>query len=507
MLAGMSPNLRSAIDVASSGPRTRAVIYCRISQDRTGAGLGVDRQREDCEALAERNGWDVVEVYVDNDVSAFSGKLRKDYRRMLADLDQGKATVVIVWHTDRLHRSITELESYMDLCQLRGVTTHAVQAGEIDLASPTGRAQARFMGVVARLESEHKGARVARARQQRALAGEWSGGIRPFGWGVPTGEMRKKIDRKTGEEVEAPVLDMNQVVPEEAEALRHWTDTILAGGSIRSLVKWCADKGITSTRGNPVTHTDMRAMLMRPRNAGIAVYKGEEVGRGKWEPIVDEAKYRAVVAILSDPGRTVNRGAQPKWLGSLLYLCGRGECREGMTVTQSGGRSYPSYRCPTGHGGGRRAEIVDRFVEDTIVARLSEPDAHEMLLPGPDDVDVAALQAEEELIRRRMKNLGGLFGAGQLELEPFTEGMDTARAQLAGVTLQLARAATVDPLVGLVGAPDVRKAWRALELDRQRTVLRSLVEVTLKTPRPGRMPDGGYFDYDAVAFEWKRGGK
>jgi hypothetical protein len=128
-----------------------------------------------------------------------------------------------------------------------------------------------------------------------------------------------------------------------------------------------------------------------------------------------------------------------------------------------------------------------------------------MLLPGPDDVDVAALQAEEELIRRRMKDLGGLFGSGQLELEPFTEGMDTARAQLAGVTLQLARAATVDPLVALVGAPDVRKAWRALELERQRNVLRSLVEVTLKTPRQGRMPDGGYFDYNAVVFKWKRG--
>jgi hypothetical protein len=244
---------------------------------------------------------------------------------------------------------------------------------------------------------------------------------------------------------------------------------------------------------------------MRPRNAGIAVYKGDEVGRGKWDAIVDEAKYRAVVAILSDPGRTVNRGAQPKWVGSLLYVCGRDGCGRGMTVTQSGGRSYPSYRCPTGHGGGRRAEIVDQYVEDVIVQRLSRDDAHDLLLPGPEDVDVSGLQAEAEQIRQRMKNLGGLFGAGHLELGPFTEGMDTARGQLDGVTQQLARAATRDPLVDLVGAPDVRKAWRALDLERQRNVLRALVEVTLKTPRPGRMPDGGYFDYDAVVFGWKRG--
>lgn len=489
----------------TGGARTRAAIYCRISQDRTGAGLGVDRQREDCEKLAENRGWEVVEVYVDNDVSAYSGKKRPGYEKMLADLDQGAATIVVAWHTDRLHRSPTELEKYIDLSERRGVSTHTVQAGELDLSTPTGRMTARILGAVARQESEHKGERVARARRQKALNGDWMGGIRPFGWGVPTGEVQKRVDRKTGEETETPVLDMAKAVPEEAEALRYWTDEILGGGSIRGLVKWCTDKGVTSTRGNPITHTDMRNMLMRPRNAGIAVYRDEEVGRGKWEPIVEETKYRAVVAILKDPSRTTTPGAQPKWVGSLLYRCGRGDCPHFVYVTQSGGRQYPSYRCQTGHGGGRRTETVDQHVEDTIVERLSRDDAHDLLLPAPDDVDVAGLQAESERIRRRMTDLAGLFGAGQLELGPFTEGMDTARGQLEGVTKQLARAATIDPLVGLVGASDVRKAWKALELERKRNVLRALVQVTLTTPRPGRMPDGGYFDYDAVKFEWKRG--
>lgn len=506
MLTGMSPNLRSATDVAASGQRVRAVIYCRISQDRTGAGLGVERQRKDCEELAERHGWDAVEVYVDNDVSAYrKGKKRPGYQQMLADLDQGVATIVVAWHTDRLHRSVTELEGYIDLCEKRGVSTYTVQAGELDLATPTGRMVARMLGNVARYESEHKGARVARARQQKAMAGEWAGGTRPFGWGMPTGGTRKKTDRQTGEEVEVPELDMTKVVPEEAEALLLWTDTILSGGSIRSIVKWCADKGVTTTRGNPITHIDARDMLMRPRNAGIAVYRGEEIGRGLWEPIVPEEKFRAVVALLKDPSRRTSRGTQPKWLGSLLYLCGR-DCGHGMTVTQSGGRNYPSYKCPTGHGGGRRAEVVDRYVEDTLVERLERDDAHDLLLPTPDDVDVAALQAEAERARQRMKDLGGLFGAGQIELTAFTEGTDMARGQLEGITQQLARAATRDPLVGLVGAPDVRKAWRALELDQQRNVLRAALTVTLMTPRQGRMPDGGYFDYDAVVFDWKRGG-
>jgi site-specific DNA recombinase len=58
----------------------RAAIYCRISQDRAGAGLGVERQREDCAALADRLGWNVVETFTDNDLSAYSGKPRAGYR-------------------------------------------------------------------------------------------------------------------------------------------------------------------------------------------------------------------------------------------------------------------------------------------------------------------------------------------------------------------------------------------------------------------------------------------
>lgn len=485
---------------------TRAVIYCRISQDRTGAGLGVERQREDCEALAERNGWDVVEVYSDNDISAYSGKRRPGYRKMLADLDDGHATIVVAWHTDRLHRSNVELEEYIDISQRRGISTHTCQSGEIDLATSSGRMTARILGAVAKQESEHKGERVARARQQKAMAGEWGGGIRPFGWGVPTGETRTVTDRKTGEETEVPVLGMNKTVTEEAAAIEYGTDLILSGGSIRGWTKWLTEKGFTTTRGNPFTTTDARDMLLRPRNCGIAVYRGEEVGRGQWEPIIDEPRFRAVVAILTDPSRITTPGTQPKWLGSLLYRCGRGECPHFVYVTQSGGRSYPSYRCQTGHGGGRRAEVVDQYVEDTLVERLSRDDAHELLLPGPDDVDVVGLQAEAVVIRQRMQDIAGLFGAGQMELIQFTEATNTARGQLEGVNQQLARAATVDPLVDLVGVPDPRKAWRALGLERQRNVLRAVLGVTLKTPRPGRMPDGGYFDYEAIEFEWKRGG-
>ncbi|WP_137235192.1 recombinase family protein [Streptomyces sp. BPSDS2] len=489
--------------VRHTGP-SRAVIYVRISQDRTGAHLGVDRQREDCEALAESRGWEVVEVYVDNDLSAYSGKPRKDYRRMLADLELGTATVVIAWHTDRLHRSPTELEEYIDLSQRRGVDTHTCQAGELDLSTSSGRMTARIHGAVARHESEHKAERVARARLQKAKAGKFGGGLRPFGWGMPTGETRKKAVKGTDEEIDVPVLDMNKLVPEEAAALDTGTDMILAGGSVKGWVRWLADKGLTSTVGKPIGHGAARDLLLRPRNAGIAVYQGEEIGRGLWEPAVSEPKFRAVVAILTNPDRVTTTGSEVKWFGSLIYKCGRPGCESTARCTKVGGAKEPSYRCQSNHGGGRNAEILDAYIQDLIIERLSKPDAADLLEPAPDGINAAALQLESETIRRRLTDLAGMFGSGQITMAQFTEGSDIARAQLEGVTAQLARAAVKDPLVGLVGVKDVRGAWEGCDLGRQRTVLRSLLEVTLRPPRPGRMPDGGYFDYDAIETRWKR---
>jgi len=121
-------------------------VYARISRDRVGAGLGVDRQREDCRELAARLGWSIVVEHTDNDLSAYSGKPRPGYRALLADLREGRVDAVLAWHTDRLHRSPVELEDYITVSERQGAPTHTVKAGPLDLSSPSGRMVARQLG-------------------------------------------------------------------------------------------------------------------------------------------------------------------------------------------------------------------------------------------------------------------------------------------------------------------------------------------------------------------------
>ena len=72
-----------------------AAIYARISSDPDGLAAGVTRQIEDCRAFAERRCWRVADVYVDNDTSAYSGKRRPEYARLLDDLAAGTRDAVI----------------------------------------------------------------------------------------------------------------------------------------------------------------------------------------------------------------------------------------------------------------------------------------------------------------------------------------------------------------------------------------------------------------------------
>src|SRR6478609_4559422 len=166
----------------------RAAVYTRISEDHTGQGLGVTRQLEDCTALADRLGWDVVARFDDNDISAYNGKHRPGFEALLDAMKRGEVDALICWHTDRLYRSMKDLERLIEIADVAGVQIRTVNGGDLDLSNSSGRMLARILGSVSRQESEHHAERRKAANLQRAAAGEWCAtGNRPYGY-TKTGE-------------------------------------------------------------------------------------------------------------------------------------------------------------------------------------------------------------------------------------------------------------------------------------------------------------------------------
>src|SRR5688572_33338758 len=78
----------------------RAAVYVRISSDPTGQRAGVERQARDCQGLADRLGWDIVQTFEDNDVSAFSRR-RPAYLAMIEAVRSGEVDAVITRSEER----------------------------------------------------------------------------------------------------------------------------------------------------------------------------------------------------------------------------------------------------------------------------------------------------------------------------------------------------------------------------------------------------------------------
>jgi site-specific DNA recombinase len=306
----------------------RAAIYCRISRDPEGRRAGVRRQEAECRALAERRGWAVHEVYVDNDVSAWSGRRRPEYERLLADIEAGEVRAIIVWHLDRLTRSPKELERFFEVCDRVGLKHFGTVSGDIDLSSRDGQLQARILGAVAKKSSDDSSARIRAAFDAKAARGEWKrGGERPYAY---------EWDEEQG-----------KLVPREDEAalIREAIERVLAGESRRRITRDWHARGIRTSTGKPWSITRLGELLASPRIAGLRVHRGEVVGEGDWEPIISRATQEKVVRRVRRQPSSRRPGQQRHLLTGLAFCGGCGSRMIAKARKDRRGVGFRTYRC------------------------------------------------------------------------------------------------------------------------------------------------------------------
>jgi len=462
----------------------QTAVYVRLSEDKTGEALGITRQREDADRLAAARGWpvDSVDYYVDNSVSATSGETRDAWERMMREIEAGRVQVVIGWTIDRVLRSGKDRLRMLDAGREHGITIALTRGSDMDLSTPSGRLAADILGAVAQNEVEQKSDRQRRAAEQVAALGRPPAGPVPFGF-LP--------DRTTHH-------------PAQAAAIRAAYDSLLAGGSLAAIALAWNDAGLTSGRvrtgvidtGEPSKWRaeTVRAVLLKPRNAGLRSYLGETVGEATWEPLVPLATFQAAVALLNDPSR---RQAAPSTRGHLLSGLARcGTC--GAPVNAGTRRpEYFAYRCRTAGHVARRGDHVDDYVRAVVVARLSRSDAVD-LLQHDTRPDAAELRDRSLVLRARLDSLATDFAEGELTASQLRTATQRIRSQIVQLDAQLADLGKINVLGGLAGVPNVGAIWDEVGLDRQRAVIDALMVVTLHPPGQGART----FDSATIEIKW-----
>jgi site-specific DNA recombinase len=459
-----------------------AAIYARISSDPEGDRLGVTRQIEDCRAMAARRGWPVADTYVDDDVSAYSGKRRPEYRRMLADMRAGAVDAVVVWHMDRLHRQPKELEEFFETCDASGVHAMASVTGDTDLATDDGRFLARILGAVARKESDDKSRRITRKREEMARSGRLiRNSTRPFGY---------RDDFRT--------LD-----PAEAAAIRDAVARVLAGDSIRGIATDWNERGIPTVKGGPWKQQVLRRMLLSARISGQSEYRGEIVATGDWQPIITPDEHARIRIALNAATRATGRTVRRYLLSGGLLRCGLCDSVLVARPTADGTRRYVCAKGPGLPGCGKTAivaEPVETFLAEAILYRLDTPELAAALdgAAPPDDDDQRANLAAD---RAQLEELATAYGDRLVTFaeylaarKPIEARIEAAKGRLARLT----RTEAITPYVGKAGA--LREAWADLPLTRQRAIVASVLDrVTIRPAVPGR----NRFDPERLDPVWR----
>lgn len=451
---------------------TAAAIYARMSSDPGETRAGVDRQVEDCRALADRLGWAVAGTYVDNDLSAFSGKPRPEYERMLTDLSDGLVDAVIVYNIDRLTRRPAELEAFHAAVRTAKVEHVRFVTGDTDLHTTDGLLMARILGAFAAKESANIGRRVARKMEQNAIEGKPHGGSRrPYGY----------------------ASDMTTVIPDEAATYRQLVARFLAGESTRSLASWLNDQQVPTVTGSDWITTTVKGMLTNPRYAGLRTHRGTVIGRAQWEAIISEDDHRRVLARYA-ARKTSGRRAPQRYLLSGLLRCGKCGTRLYSSARTTNGKSTRRYVCLSGpdHGGCGRltitADPLERLVADAVLYRLDTPDLADALA-GRSSADERTRGLSESIVEAdaHLEELSLAYANRHITMREWMTAKEPIAQRLEAAQRQLAQVTHTSALTGLIGnGEELGRSWSGLNLSRQNAIVTALVDhIEIAPGRPG----------------------
>lgn len=465
------------------------VIYTRLSQDRKGDELGVERQEQDCRALAARLGLVVEQIYVDNDISATSGALRPEFEAML----RSRPRAIIVWHQDRLLRLTSDLEKVIAL----EVPVHMVTAGSLELATPAGRAVARTVAAWSQYETEQKALRQRAANQQAAEYGSWQFSNRPYGY------------QRVGGRIELIEL--------EAKLIRDGYRRVLRGASYRSVAR----------RWNRIAHRfqisewlpiknelwsgpRVQRLLENPRYAGVVVHKGKEVelleGRSpQWQPIIGGQVWYEFRQLKLNRKRKRSWAVSPKHLLSGMLTCGvcggQVYTHANYKTTRTGASEVGRHRLPVPGPDGKlikhttyvcfgkhcvsiRGAYVDALVEGVVIARLHDERIVQSLRVSD---DTKLLEAELADLQRRRDDVTELLADGLLLRSKARESLEDLASKLERTRVKIEALRGSSPLSDLRLSESISGRWNGLPIISKRQIISDLgLQITINRATKGK---------------------
>jgi site-specific DNA recombinase len=397
---------------AKNGKPTLAAVRCAVyTRKSTEEGLeqafnSLDAQREAAEAYVRsqaHEGWTLLPERYDEGGFTGGNLDRPALKRLLADVEQGKIDVVVIYKVDRLSRSLLDFARLMALFERHRVSFVSVTQ-QFNTATSMGRLMLNVLLSFAQFERELIAERTRDKVAATRRKGKWAGGTPLLGYDVDPNATRLVVNADEAVRVRA-IFDLYL----EYEALLPVVEELARRGWANK--RWTT-RGGRQVGGAAFTRTSLHRLLTNPAYAGRVRHKGE-LYRGEHPAIIDEEVYRRVQAVLQ---RNARQGGAPvrTQFGALLKGLLRCVCCDAAMTpahTAKGGRRYRYYTCVAAQKRGRATcpapSVPAAEVERVVVARLREAGRDPAVLTATvaaarrqDEVRLAELEAERRTLER-----------------------------------------------------------------------------------------------------------
>jgi site-specific DNA recombinase len=332
----------------------------------------LDAQRESGEAhikSQQHEGWRLVRTRYDDGGFTGASMDRPALKRLMADIESGHVSMVVVYKVDRLSRSLLDFARMMEVFERHGVAFVSVTQ-QFNTGTSMGRLMLNVLLSFAQFEREMISERTRDKMAAARRKGKYVGGRPVLGY---------DLDRATKK------LVVNE---SEAKRVRHIFQLYLKHRSLSPVVQELAERGWVNKHwltlknqtlgGKSFTKTNLHNLLTNPIYVGQVTYK-KELHAGEQEAIVEPDIWQKTQDLLAHNCR---ERVSPPVVRERLLLQGLLRCRNcgramtPATSSKKGPKRYRYYVCTSAQAKGWNicpsksipAAEIERFVVEQIRA-------------------------------------------------------------------------------------------------------------------------------------------
>ncbi len=444
--------------------KKRAAAYIRVSSEDQGDGWSLDGQEKQIREYAERQGYEIVQVYQDET----SGSKDKwpGFERMLMDAHASLFEAIIVLHTSRFFRNVALARRYKDL--FRNTLNIEVVFVNQPVGDPSDPSSFMLEGINELFDEYYLYQLrfwTTLGKQTRAQKGLYNGTL-PFGYQVD----------EDGVPEPHPVNADGVVTAFTAYSTGRYSDVQIADLLNRDGYRTTGNWG-----ERPFTKDTITPLLQNVFYLGYVKYKGE-VLPGLHPPLIEQELFDKCQEVRAGRRRQSRSMGQTR---KVYVLSGIVRChRCGLTLrayaTQSKGQHR--YMRHTAEWRGVECEVPTislraDFLEDLwgeIVSRIVLPSDWKQrieALAGDADEREAILR-EREAIQERLRRLKRAYVDGLVDDAEYDATRPMLQSRLAGLVLpsspHLVKAGEYLESLGTL--------WEVATLAEQREITRMLLK-------------------------------